>query len=291
MTTDKKWTCLAIAIACACLAGQSEQGAQAGLSVKPLTGDFVVPLARQIRTDQDAQKMVIDFTHAQLQEQNRLKEQAARRVAQINSDDPEADKWSAAELQADEEGRNRQLHAILALCKDTEGTDAGLTSVLLLAAYSSHVRPKDQRPNLTPITNALGIIHRDFPDTWQGKVAPLLQATLMKETIFKSRQRTADSLLPVIDWLTQNMPSQEEVIDLKRPDVEAFLAIYPIQSPIKANYLRSMAYTQFQMGSAAGLEDAMKSCAEIIRLYPDGEHAEWARWLVDQIAALRESMR
>jgi len=295
MMTDRKWSCLTIAVLIAlsptCFAAQTEKAGQADVSAKPLTEDFLVPLTRQVRADQDAQRKVVEFIQAHLQEQKRVKEDAARRVAQVNPDSPDADKRSASELQEKEDAKNKQLRASLALCKQTEGTDAGLTSVLLLAALASHDRPKAQRPNLTPITNALATIRQDFPGTWQGQVAPLMQATLMKQAMAQSGQRKAVNLLSVVEWLKRNMPSQDEELDLKRPDIDAFRSVYPLQSPLKANYLKSLANTQFQIGTPDALDEATKTCAEVIRLYPDGEHAAWARRLLDQIAALRESMK
>jgi len=261
------------------------------MSTKPLTEDFPVPVAGQIRIDPDAQRRVVEFVHAHVQERRKGKEDAVRRIAQIDPDSPDADKRSASELQERENAKNKQLRASLALCKETEGTDAGLTAVLVLAALASHERPRAHRPNLAPITNALETIRQSFPGTWQGKVAPLVQATLMRQAMARSGQRDAACLLSITELLKCSMPLEDEELDLTVSEVDALRSVYPLQSPLKANYLKSIASTQFQMGSPDALDAATTTCGDIIRLYPDGEHATWARRLVGQIAALRESMR
>jgi hypothetical protein len=256
-------------------------------AVDPLTNIFIVPLnTQQVRKDTNAEARVLGYINAHVQKHKLSKEASSKRYALTNTDDPNIDKLSISEYQEKEALKNKKLRDIIELCKQTEGTDAGLTSVLLLATFATHDRPKNHRPNMIPITNALETIRRDLPNTWQGKVAPLIQASLMKQTIINTGKRNSTSLLPVIEWLIQTMPSKDEDLDIEQPDIQAFRSVYPLQSSLKANFLRSLAYTQLQAGR---LDDAKMTCEEIIQLYPEGLHEQWARQLIDQIVALRAS--
>jgi len=287
------WTIIIFGTIVTCCASQygAGQTEKEDFYSSPLIENFSIPLKNHIFIDLQAQRKVEMFIHEYLQSRERIKADMAHYFTQVDPDSFEVDISLTKELEARENAKNKQLRTILSLCKETEGTDAGVTSVLLLAVFAAKERPKAQNPNLIPITNALETIRQVFPDSWQGKVVPLVQAMLRKHEISQTGQCNAVSLPAVIEWLHRNMPLHDEVIDFDQPDIKAFSSIYPLQNPIRVNYLKNIAYTQFSLGTYSGLDKATETCLEIIQLYPGGEHAAWARRLISQIVALRQSMR
>ncbi len=92
--------------------------------------------------------------------------------------------------------------------------------------------------------------------------------------------------IEAIDLLVKHMPEASFDLDVKDPQVAGVLAIYTLKPPLRAAYLVAIANKQYNMGTYTGIDigwlrKASTTCEQLVREYPNTDHAKWAKEKLD----------
>ena len=183
--------------------------------------------------------------------------------------------------------QGESLLPFLAVCKETAGTDAGLTAILMTAHYvrSAGFDSKGKRP----IQDALVRLRSVHPETWQGQIAPLIEVGMLAMPIDRNAIENALSLLK------SNLTTFAHEKQFASPACQTFMKFAGIEPPVQSAVLASIARLEetaavFRFGNVKlHLSNAVEACTTIMQKYPDSIYSKNAKLFLDhRLADIRK---
>lgn len=191
-------------------------------------------------------------------------------------------------------GNFRLSEALLSFCEEHKGSEAALAAVLVL----SHTCMGADKKPCVPIARALREVYSRFPDTWQGRLAPMRESHLLLDgdPAVPEGKRTTEA----IELLEKHRPERAAGLDMENPQIKALRTLWKFEPPLRALYLSNIAANQYNMGSAVPkepdkiradcerLDKAAETCSQIVKEHPDTAHAKWAKDILGTIPAVKK---
>lgn len=184
-----------------------------------------------------------------------------------------------------------RLNELLSLCRRTKDTEAGLTSVLILAAEAFGW---EQALQTTAVEDALHRMATGFGDQWQSKVGVLIHSSLLIKKRSQDKEEALANAEKAIALLRTHLPPKEIGVEVSSLQLQAVSERFKVTLPLRGSFLVSILLAEYRLGNHGYPEyfsKAEATCKQVLEELPNTEFAELADDIANRrIPRLRQMM-